>query len=212
MAVSPRGRASLLSGPGHLRSPWPGTLPLARGHVGPFPGTPSDRSRPSQPPRRGSDTYPTLELPLFCLWFPYWDGRLMGAEAVNLRKGRDEEGKKEMKAGRSAPCPRGIGGVAGGEDAVAGLGGCWPGSRGWRGRVPSVARGQAGSTEKRSGRWLRRAQRWVGAGRGGTGQASGQEQCVQRPSARRPGSRLERSGQGTLVIPGLLTFPGQLKA
>lgn len=29
----------------------------------------------------------------------------MGAEAVNLWKGRDKEGKKEMKEGRSAPCP-----------------------------------------------------------------------------------------------------------
>lgn len=161
------------------------------------------------------------------MWFPYWDGRPMGAEAVNLWKGRDEEGKKEMKVNQPLPeeleeprVERTWGGGAGGaglrshgwKGRVAGLG-CWPGSRGVErtgsrcgsGRRALQRRGQdAGCRELRGG-WGRAEGRDVG-------QASGQEQCVQRPSARRPGSRLERSGQGTLVIPWLLTFPGQLKA
>ena len=57
----------------------------------------------------------------------------MGSDAVNLWKGRDEEGKKEMKAGRSAPCPRRTGGVATDRhcsEAVGGWGGAGPGAVG----------------------------------------------------------------------------------
>ena len=87
----------------------------------------------------------------------------MGSDAVNLWKGRDEEGKKEMKAGRSAPCPRRTGGVATDRhcsEVVGGWGGAGPGAVGpedgclvWLGAGQALQRrGQdAGCRELRGG-------------------------------------------------------------
>ena len=66
------------------------------------------------------------------------------------------------------------------------------------------------------GRLYRGEVRTPASGSSEVGGGRQRRESGKRPSARRPGSRLEagvdRRGQGTMVIPWLLTFPGQLKA